>query len=174
MRNFKQSLILLLMSFSLVTLSSCSSDDDAGGGGQAAEGTITAKVNGTSVTTLEMVTFANLSSGTLMLQGNTGGTSSKAFNFTIIGYDGIGTYPFGGGANIFNVASYIETEVDLNDPANPTVETWNAPYDDTQVGEINISEQTETHIKGTFSFEAKDANGTMKSVTEGSFNVEIL
>ncbi len=164
------------MSFSLITLSSCSSDDDGGGGGQAAEGTITAKVNGTTVTTMEMVTFASLSSGTLLLQGNTGGTSSKAFNFTIVGYDGVGTYPFGGGANIFNVASYIETEVDLSNPANPSIETWSAPFDDTQVGEISISEQTETHIKGTFSFECKNVNGdgSMRNVTEGSFNVEIL
>ena len=165
--------MLLLVIASAVTMS-CSKDDDGGGGGSAAEGTITAKVNGTTVTTLEMVTFANVESGTLTMQGNTGGTSSKAFVFTIFGYEGEGTYELGGGANVFNVASYQETEVDLANPTAPEIQIWSAPFDDTVAGEINISEETETHIIGTFSFEAKDVNGdqSMRNITEGSFNIE--
>ena len=123
---------------------------------------------------MEMVTFANISSGTLMLQGNTGGTSSKAFTFTIMGYDGAGTYDLGGGPNVFNTAAYIETEVDLANPSNPDVQTWQAPFDDTLAGEINISEETETHVIGTFSYQSKNVNGdqSMRNITEGSFNVE--
>lgn len=166
--------MLLVLAVVMVSITSCSKDDDGGSSGPAAEGTIVAKVNGTSVTTLEMVTFANVSSGTLMLQGNTGGTSSKAFAFTIIGYEGAGTYDLGGGPNVFNTAAYIETEVDLANPANPDVQTWQAPFDDTLAGEINISEETETHVIGTFSFQSKNVNGdqSMRNITEGSFNIE--
>ncbi|MEZ4802064.1 MAG: DUF6252 family protein [Gelidibacter sp.] len=173
MKNLRK-FMLLVIAVSAVSMVSCSKDDDGGGNGAAGEGTIVAKVNGTSVTTLDMVTFANVASGTLSIQGNTGGTSSKAFAFTIIGYDGEGSYPLGGGANVFNVASYIETEVDVNNPTAPEVQTWSAPFDDTVAGEINISEETETHIKGTFSFQAKDVNGdqSMRNITEGSFNIE--
>lgn len=176
MKNLKQ-IMLLVMTVTMVSLTSCSKDDDGGGdggGGGAAVGTITAKVNGSQITTLDLVTFANISSGTLQIQGNTGGTSSKALVLTIIGYDGAGSYDLGGGANVFNVASYVETEVDLANPSNPDVQTWQAPFDDTLVGEINISEETDTHVIGTFNFQAKNVNGdqSMKNVTEGSFNIE--
>lgn len=166
--------MLLVVAVTMVSITSCSKDDDGGAQGPAAEGTITAKVNGTSVTTLEMVTFANVESGTLTMQGNTGGTSSKAFVFTIFGYDGEGTYELGGGANVFNVASYQETEVDLANPTAPEIQIWSAPFDDTVAGEINISEETETHVIGTFSFQGKDVNGdqSMRNITEGSFNIE--
>src|SRR5690606_9947542 len=100
-------------------------------------------------------TFASINSGSIQIQGNTGGTSSKAIVMTIVGYDGVGTYPIGGGANVFTVASYVETEVDLSNPTNPEVVTWSAPYDDSVAGEINISEVTDTKVKGTFSFTAK-------------------
>ncbi|MEZ4839820.1 DUF6252 family protein [Flavobacterium sp.] len=158
-------------------VTSCSSDDDGGGGGSAAAGTITAKVNGASVTTLDMVTFA-YQVGTMMhIQGNTGGTSSQAFSFNITTFDGVGTYDIGGGefglghANV----SYVETEVDLSNPTAPDVKTWSAPFDGgDKVGEIRVSEVTDTHIKGTFSFTAKNpADGSTKEITEGSFNVEL-
>src|SRR5690606_5464568 len=173
MRNLRR-FMLLLIAISTLSIVSCSKDDDGGGAGPASAGTITAKVNGSSVTTMDMVTFANVSGGTLNVQGNTGGTSSKAFSFTIIGYEGTGTYELGGGPNVFNSAAYIETEVDLSNPANPDVQTWQAPFDANVVGEINISEETDTHVIGTFSFEAKNVNGdqSLKNITEGSFNIE--
>ncbi len=162
----------MIITIGLITFS-CKSDDDGGGGGSAAAGTISAKVDGTTVTTLEMTTIAVVESGSFRLQGNTEGTSSKAFIMTIAVFDGVGTYPIGGGANIFNTASYTETEVDLSNPMNSQVVTWVAPYDDTQVGEINISELTDTNVKGTFSFRAKNADGNIKNITEGSFNIPL-
>ncbi|MEY8847433.1 DUF6252 family protein [Psychroserpens sp. XS_ASV72] len=174
MRHFKN-FMMLFMALTLVTFTSCSSDDDGGDPAQtaASPGTITAKVNGTTVTSVEIATFATLASGNLQIQGNTGGTSSKAFVMNIVGFDGEGTYPLGGGANIFNVASYTTTVVDLNDPTNPEVRIWQAPYDDTQVGEINISEVTETKIKGTFNFSAKNGDDdSIRNITEGSFNID--
>jgi hypothetical protein len=162
--------LILIMMVAVSSLSvSCKSDDDGGGGGSAASGTITAKVDGSSVTTIEMTTAAQLSGGSLMVTGNDGGSSlNKAFVLTITSVDGTGTYPIGGGANIFNVASYIETEVNSLD-----VVTWQAPYDDSEVGEINITELTDSHVKGTFSFQAKNADGNIKNITEGSFNVNL-
>ena len=163
--NLLLAMMVIVSSFSV----SCKSDDDGGGGGPAASGTITAKVDGSSVTTIEMTTAAQLSGGSLMVTGNDGGSSlNKAFVLTITSVDGTGTYPIGGGANIFNVASYIETDVNSLD-----VVTWQAPYDDSNVGEINITELTDSHVKGTFSFNAKNADGNIKNITEGSFNVNL-
>ncbi|WP_262732040.1 DUF6252 family protein [Gaetbulibacter sp. NE] len=172
MKDLRKFMVLIMVT-AMVGLTSCSSDDDGGSGGSASPGTLTAKIDGATMTSVEIATFATLNSGTLQIQGNTGGTSSKAIVLTIIGYDGVGTYPLGGGANIFNVAAYQETNVDLNDPTNPEIIIWQAPYDDMQVGEINISEVTETNIKGTFSFSAKNStDDSIKDVTEGSFNID--
>lgn len=160
--------ILLTGAFSF----SCKSDDDAGAGGGAASGTISAKVDGTTVTTMEMTTAAQISGGTLMITGSNGGsTPNKSFMLSIVSLDGTGTYPIGGGANIFNVASYIETNV-----SNPTnAQTWQAPYDDTQVGEINITELSDSRVKGTFHYRGKNVNGdgSVKDITEGSFNIAL-
>lgn len=168
----KPYLILLAVLLTGLFTFSCKSDDDGGGGGDAASGTISAKVDGSTVTTIELTTAAQISGGALMITGNDGGSSNnKAFQLSITSLDGTGTYPIGGGANVFNIASYTETQVDLSNPMNSEVVVWQAPYDDTQVGEINISELSDSHIKGTFSFQAKNADGNIKNITEGSFNV---
>lgn len=173
MKTMKQSyLFVLVLIISGLFTFSCKSDDDGGGGGGAASGTMTAKVDGTSVNTVEMTTAAQINGGSLQITGNNGGTSdNKAFMLTIVSVDGEGTYPIGGGANVFNVASY--TESDASNPSNPQVVVWSAPYDDTQVGEINISELTDSRVKGTFSYRAKNADGNIKNITEGSFDIAL-
>lgn len=178
MRNFRQ-FMLLIMTFSLITFTSCSSDDDGGAPGGAPAGVLVAKVDGVSFQSLEIS-----SSATIVDAGMAGrnliiiatNSDGNAFSFTIIGYDGEGTYPFGGGANIFNTASYTETDVDLNNPLNSTTEIWQAPYDDTVVGEINISSETESKVIGTFDFTGKNVNGdqSLKTITEGSFDLDIM
>jgi hypothetical protein len=162
---------LLLMCFSLITFSSCSDDDDGGdgGGGGAASGTITAKINGSSFTSLEMTSFANSTTAggqtTLIMQGN---TQSQAISMIINGYDGVGTYELSDN-NVFRTATYMEPNI--NDPLNSP--TWSAPYQDSgMVGEIKISEETDTYVKGTFNFNCKNSNdGSIKNVTEGAFNL---
>ncbi|TYA52651.1 DUF6252 family protein [Formosa maritima] len=161
---------LLLMCFSLITFTSCSDDDDGGdGGGGAASGTITAKINGNSFTSLEMTSTATLVSGggqtTLTMQGN---TQTQAINLIINGYDGVGTYEISDD-NVFRIASYIEPNV--SNPANS--QTWSAPFQDSGViGEIKISEETDSNIKGTFNFTGKNSNDdSTKNVTEGAFNL---
>lgn len=168
-------LMILLFALGLFTFS-CKSDDDGGGGGDAGAGTITAKVDGTHYTTMEMVTFATSSGSSLIISGNTGtGTPTRAFTLNVMMADGVGTYPIGGGSNIFTTASYTEVTVDPSNPMNAETLTWQAPYSDAQAGEVKISELTSTHVKGTFHFKAKNVlgNNSIKNISEGSFNVAI-
>jgi hypothetical protein len=171
MKKLKQLLPILILMVSFI-FSCYKSDDDAGNGGSAAEGTIVAKVDGTTITTLDMVTFANLVSGNLSIQGNTGGTNAKTFTLLIGGINGVGTYPIGGGSNIANSASYIELSGAIT---NPQTHTWQAPYDDQQAGEIKITELSDTRVKGTFHYKAKNVLGdqSVKHITEGSFNIKL-
>ena len=170
----KISMLVLATVISSFTLS-CSKSDYGGSGGSAAEGTIKAKVDENWVETLEMVTFATEMMGTLQLQGNTGGTSSKAFVFTINGFEGTGTYDLGGEAGaIGTVATYSEIVVALSNPTAPETNNWTAPYEGgDKVGEIQVAEYEEgEYIKGTFHFEAKNTTGDdKKNVTEGSFYI---
>lgn len=172
MRTLKQFMLFVMVS-TMMSLTSCSSDDDGGdpGDAAAASGTISAKIDGNSFTSLEITSFANkVTAGgqtTLVIQGN---TQSQAFSFTINGYDGVGTYEFSD-ANVFRVASYIEP--DASNPANS--ETWSAPYQNSGVaGELSISEETDSRIKGTFFFTGKNSNDdSIKSITDGSFNLTL-
>ena len=171
MRTIKQ-FMLLVMAVSLVSLTSCKSDDDGGGPGGAAGGTLVATVDGASFQSLEIssqATIANNGQNLTIIASNSDG---NAFSLIVIGYSGPGTYPIGGGANIFNSASYTETDVDINNPQNSTTEIWQAPYDDTQVGEINISDDTD-NVVGTFEFTAQNTAGdqSIKTITNGSFDL---
>ena len=177
MRNFKQ-FMLFVMIGSLVTLTSCSNDDDSSGGdGGAASGTLTAKVDGTNYQSMEISSSATVVSAggqnnLVVIASNSDG---KAFSFTVFGYTGVGTYKLtGADILITNTASYTETEVDLNNPANSTTEIWQAPYDDTEVGEIVVTEDTDTKVKGNFSFSCKNVNGdnSVKTITDGGFNLD--
>lgn len=173
----KISALFLATVISLFALS-CGSDDGGGGSSDVGEGIIKAKVNGSWVTTESMTGFANLveSAGMLTLQGSTAGTSSKSFVFTINGFEGQDTYVIGGQNSIAVSASYSEITVDLNNPTNPQHQTWQAPYEGGgEVGKIIFSEVTDTHVKGTFEFEAKEnsGEGSVKSITDGSFNLKI-
>ncbi|MDT0557107.1 DUF6252 family protein [Ichthyenterobacterium sp. W332] len=171
MRTLKN-FMLLVMTMSLVSLTSCKSDDDGGGPGTAASGTLVATVDGVAYQSVDIAssaTIANSGQNLIIIAANSEGNS---FSMTIAGYSGPGTYPLGGGANIFNVGSYQETMVDLANPQNSTTEIWQAPYDDTQVGEINISDDTDNVI-GTFEFSAQNVAGdqSIKTITNGSFDL---
>lgn len=173
MRTLKN-VMLLVMTMSLVTFTSCKSDDDGGNGGNAPSGTLTAKVDGANFQSLDIsssATVANNGNNLIIIASNSDG---NAFAITIIGYSGPGTYPLGGGLNITNSASYTEIDVDLNNPQNSTTEIWQAPFNDTQVGEVNISEETDTKVIGTFNFTGKNVNGDQseKIITDGSFNLD--
>lgn len=150
---------------------SCSSSDDGGDGGNAAQGTIKAKINGSSFTSNKDFTTATKISavGTLTIQGSD--NSGKEINLTLNGVDGAGTYEIGSGVGgIAIIASY--TEANASNPMNS--QSWQAPFDSNVAGEIKISELTDSKVVGTFYFTAKNSNdNSTKEVTEGSFNVNI-
>ncbi|WP_298237914.1 DUF6252 family protein [uncultured Algibacter sp.] len=168
MRNLNK-LMLFVMMGSLLTLSSCSSSDDGGSAGTAGSGTITAKVDGTTVTSIDIAsqaTFTANGGGVLILQGTD--SSGKGFVLTINGYNGTGTYDISD-SNVFISAIYIEANA-----TNPSAtQSWSAPYANSGViGEIKVAEETDDNVKGTFSFTGKNANDdTTKVITEGSFNL---
>lgn len=168
-------LVTLLLAIGLFTFS-CKSDDDGGSGGSAVSGTITAKVDGTTVTTMKEVTFADLTNGMLSISGNTGGTNARIFAMNIVEFDGEGTYPISSDGNIFNSGSYQEMSIDINNPTGAESSIWQAPYaGGGAIGEIKVSKVTDTHIEGTFHFKAKNSeDGSIKNITDGSFNVDFM
>ena len=176
MKTMKQFGLMLTLVMATL-LSSCSSDDNGGGGGTAGAGTIKAKVNGSWVTTPELTTAASQSMNFLHIQGTAGDVSSKSFSINIIAFDGVGTYDIGGGSSGLGAANatYNETTVNISNPLASEYSNWNAPYEGgDKVGEITVTEITETNVKGTFFFSAKNTDdNSMKQITEGSFNIPL-
>ncbi|GGD12768.1 DUF6252 family protein [Hyunsoonleella pacifica] len=175
MRNLKHIYALVIV---LLTLTSCSNNDDNDGGPiTAGNGTLVAKVDGANFQSLDIsssATVANAGSGLKNLVIIASNSDGNAFAITIFGYDGPGTYELtGANAAVTNIASYTETDVNLSNPTASTTEIWQAPYDDTKVGEVIISEETASNVTGSFNFSGKNVNGdgSVKSITEGSFNL---
>lgn len=169
MKTFNKT-ILVLMAVMAISLTSCKKDDDGGDGGDAASGTLSAKVSGANYISDAALTSATRSdangTSTLVITANT--MNGKNMSLSIMaGFEGVGSYDIGGAANVFGNASYTEIDV-----ANPTdAEMWVAPYDESVAGKINISEITSARVKGTFNFRGKNADGSFKDITEGSFDV---
>lgn len=176
MKHFKKQALSVVIILSMVFVS-CSSSDDSDGDIKAASGILVANVDGASYKSFEIsssATISNVSSTAKSLMIIATNSDGKAFSMTVFGYEGAGTYDFtGANLAITNVASYSETDVNINNPTASTTEIWQAPYDDTKVGSITITEETDTKIKGTFSFTCKNVNGnnSIKNITEGSFDL---
>ncbi|GAA4893012.1 hypothetical protein GCM10023311_16840 [Flaviramulus aquimarinus] len=174
MRHLKQ-IMLFVMVGSLLTITSCSKSDDGGGGGSAASGTLVANVGGASFQSMEISSSATLANagGITNLVIIASNSDGNAFAITIFGYTGEGTYDISGASLEGVTASYTETDVNLSNPQASTTEIWQAPYDDTKVGSISVSEETDSNVKGTFSFKCKNVNGdgSIKDVIEGSFDL---
>ncbi|UAB81523.1 hypothetical protein INR76_01820 [Marixanthomonas sp. SCSIO 43207] len=168
MKTLKTLSLILFVSLSLFA---CKSDDDGGDGGSAAEGLVTAKVNGNNFKSMRAASTAvkTQANGITTLRAQGSDSNGKGVVLTIVGYDGTGSYNVGGGANIFVNAVYVEA--DVNNPTNS--QTWQAPFDDTVAGSVSVSEDTNDGVKGTFTFEAKNGNDdSMVNITEGSFNLK--
>lgn len=154
--------------FALVfTFGSCSSDSD-GGSVSAGAGTITAKVDGNTVKSIPSATFAYLTAAGLQITGSNINAENLAVQ--ILSFDGVGKYNIGGSTSIA-IGTY--SAIDISDPQN-TDNIWFAPYSENLVdGEVDVTEVTDTNVKGTFFFKAKNESGSIKNVTSGSFNVPI-
>ncbi len=170
MKSFKKTL-LVFMAVVAVSLTSCKKDDDGGGSGPAGSGQIVANVGGTNFTSLAITSTAGIATGggitTVTLQGND--SSGNAIVMVINGFEGPGTYEFTD-ENVLVYGSYMK--IDVNNPTN--AQTWSAPYNGSGVvGNIKVSEKTDALIKGTFNFTGKNVNGdgSLKNITDGSFNL---
>lgn len=163
---------LTVILFASILLVGCNkSDDDGGDNPSAGSGSFTAQVDGSdfSGSIAANATLVN-SNGVSVLTMLASNASGNAINIIINPFDGEGTYQISD-SSVFTTASYIEA--DASNPSNSM--TWVAPFESSGVvGEINISEQTETSVQGTFSFEARLQNGTdIVSVTNGEFNLDL-
>lgn len=157
----------------VLTFASCSSDSNGSSTGGASEGTITAKVDGNTVTTLQIATNATIvgPAGFQLLSITGADASGRAIYLAVTSYGGVGTYT--STTSEGPEASFTYTALDLNNPTS-TNNTWIAPYEDGSTsGTMTVTEQTATKIKGTFSFTGKNFLGTTKNITNGSFNVNL-
>ena len=154
-----------------LTFASCSSDSAGTPIGVAGEGTITASVDGTTVTTMQLGTFGYVSgsgaSKALQLTG--ADATGKAFTLQVVGYTGIATYNVNAGNGPLAVLTYTAT--DFNNPQN-TNNTWVSGGDGT-TGTLTVTEYTDAVVKGTFSFKGVNQAGTFKQISNGSFNVAL-
>lgn len=172
MKKIKQlgTIAFLALALSFV---SCSSDSE-GGSTSAGEGTISAKVDGKTVTTIKSGTIGVMNSTgdfkMLVLSGSS--MTGQAISISVFDFNGNGTYNLatGDGPNV----SFSYTALDFNDPQN-TNNVWTAPGDDTSAttGTLTVTESTTERVKGTFSFKGVNNLGSFKDVKNGSFNVAL-
>ena len=165
--NFKLLAIAFLVVFSF---SSCSNDDDDSTG-NVGEGTITAKIDGAAFSNSNnagQATISTLPTGdNLVLQGSN--SDGVSINLIVWNYTGTGTYEINSTGTNPNTGIYTET--DITNPANTQI--WQAPYQNSSIGSIKITEETTTAVKGEFSFTAKNAgDNSVKDITEGFFNLQ--
>lgn len=170
MKKIKQlgkiSFLALALSFA-----SCSSDSSGNSIGPAGDGTITASVEGTNVTTMQAATSGYVTgsgaSKTLQLVG--ADATGKSFSIQVTGYTGVSTYSINATSGPIAVLSY--TALDFNNPQN-TNNVWVSAGDGT-TGTLSVTEYTDAVVKGTFSFKGRNQAGTFKQITSGSFNVSL-
>jgi len=176
MKTLKKISILFLVAVLSTAAISCAGDDDGGGPGpSAAEGTITASVGGNNFTSITQGTTAmKVAVGgtyTITIQGTDLG--GRQIQLILNGVDGeTGTYEISQEAAISAIGSYIEVNT-----ATFTSQTWVAPFEDSGVaGSITITEISDTNIKGTFNFTARNQEDAQdsKEITGGSFNVNFM
>lgn len=164
---------LLFGSLILFAVTACKKDDDGGDGGSAAEGSVQAKIGGSSWTSIKMSTSAQYITAGKVLTMMGVDASGKTINIIINNYDGsTGTWQIPNSVgSIAVVASYIEVNL------GSTPKTWAAPYSGSGViGEVKISEFSKTgNVKGTFKFKARNQadSNDFKDITDGSFNIKV-
>jgi hypothetical protein len=169
MKTIKNTLYLAVICLTLV-FTGCSSNDDDGGaadGGTAAgggAGNLTATVAGQSYdsdsdfTNIQIITQNGITVLAIM-----GARSAETIQFNIVGYSDAGTYDLG----LVNIGTYAKT-LDINDPVNSTV-----TYISNMGGELVITEDTGSNMKGTFFFTATNIMdpSDSKTIESGTFNI---
>ncbi|HMB89502.1 MAG TPA: DUF6252 family protein [Rhodothermales bacterium] len=150
---------LSLFCIALLLLVGCDSGGDDGG--SVDPGTFVAKIDGSD--------FQALSASAVYVASGVGGQPQltiiaasqtlSSFNFTLLPFNGEGMYRFGQG-NVGQVGV-----------SNGTGQGKGYLASESGDGSIEITEQTENGVAGTFSFTARNDDGTSVQVTDGQFNL---
>lgn len=176
MKTLKKLSIVLCMALAVV---SCNKDDDdnasAGGAGGGGDESFSASIDGTAfeadtdlATLIGGSLTTNAGQTVLVAQGST--NSGDFINFSILNYNGVGTYT--SGDNLTNPNSIMYGEL-----AGNTINSWasnlaTAVVGGLRAGEIVVTAQDDDGAEGTFSFEGYNAEDmTTKSVTQGQFKI---
>ncbi len=182
MKTIKKTMYLVML-LSVVLFTACSSSDDnnddgggnGGNGGNNGTEFFTATVAGSSFEAstdpASLIGATVTTNNGMTIATAQGSTNSGVFiNFSIINYDGPGTYTTGDDISNTNGIMYGEIS---------PLGTWSSNgvtslVGGLQPGEINITSDTDGVLEGTFSFEGYNAdNETSKMVTNGSFRAII-
>ncbi len=167
MKTLKTIILLFALSVSLVN---CDKDDDDTATGNVSQGTMTAKIDGTDFSNSHNVGQATLaqlpSHNNIVIQASN--SDGKSINIIINNYTGTGTYEINSSGLNPNTAVYTET--DISNPANTQI--WQSPYQNSPIGTVKITVETDDNLQGEFSFKAKNAtDNSEKNITEGFFNL---
>lgn len=174
MKNLKKSMVLL-MTMIAMTFTACSSDDDANGGGSNGSGEyVRAQIDGSSwsASTSFDTTGGTLSTNggitVLVVQGSD--ADGNAINFSIINYDGPGTYTTGDNLTNTNLIQYLT----INPVAGWASNVATSVVNGLTPGEIIVSSDDNGVVEGTFSFDGYNADDmTTKVITEGEFRANM-
>ena len=173
MKTIKKTMYLVML-FTSVLFTACNSDDDNGGdGGTSGAEFFTATVAGSSFeasTDPASLIGAGLSTNNgITIATAQGSTNNGVFiNFSIINYDGPGTYTTGDNLTNTNGIMYGEfSDIWASNGVTSIVGGL-------QAGEIVITSDSDGVLEGTFSFEGYNAETeTSKMVASGSFKANI-
>ena len=148
---------MLLLFVCTTILLSCSTNDvvDELLGG---EGSLTAKVSGSNFESLKSTVSAIDTNGILAIQGSN--ATGEYIRINLMNYKGVGTYKTGDAISNVNSIAYGTLT---------PLASWMSTFDIGN-GTIEITEDTDSNIKGTFSFLGYNGKTDSKEVTEGKFN----
>ncbi|MBV1922547.1 MAG: hypothetical protein KUG68_00810 [Flavobacteriaceae bacterium] len=165
MKTLRKTIYLSIVCLAMV-FASCSSDDDNndddGGGGGASAGTLTASVDGAAFESDPAFTQIQVLNGGTVV-AITGPKAQETIQFNVNAYTGVGAYS----VSPSTIASYgIVT--DPSDPIGSVI-----TYVAITTGELNVTEDTGSNMKGTFSFVGVNPLDPSDSVnvTNGAFNI---
>ena len=180
MKIIKKSLYLTLLCLSVIILS-CSSDDnnnnDNGDNNNDNNGTeefYMAKVDGadfTASTDPASLIGATVTTNSGMTVATAQGSTNTGdfINFSIINYNGPGTYATGDGLTNPNLLQYGKVS-----PLGVWASSLASFAAGLQPGQINITSDTDGVLQGTFSFQGYNGDDmTTKNITQGSFKANI-
>lgn len=159
LHSSKRFALLSLLFAALLLSTGCDSGGDDDGSGDP--GTFVAKIDGTDFQALTAVPVFAASGvgGQPQLTITAASQTLTTFNITLIPFDGEGSYGFGQG-------SIAQVGVSSGG-------TQGKGYLASKAGDgsIEITERTDAGVAGTFSFTARNDDGTSVQITDGRFNL---